>query len=570
MADRVADRRPDLRSQWWRKLRVQAKRDLPWVCHRCGLPITEANGNRPDGWTLDHLSAARLVGTARVDLSQVAPAHKRCNSAHGARVSNATRKAPKRLTLVAPDDGYTAPVNGETRPPRFESAPHPAAVGTYGPDAVVMARQLGDTPRPWQQHALGRILEHDERGNLVWLYVALSTPRASGKSWLMRWLAWWRLHQAGRFGEPQNVLHTGKDIQVCRSVMRPAHVAAKGMGDPYTTTAAAGNIAVRINQLDAWEILSQDAVYGHHAGLGLVDEAWAIKTSVVDDGIEPTMLAKRSPQLVLVSTAHSRSTGMMLNRRKDALDQMAAPVDTLLLEWGSDAADLSWDAIRDASPHMDPDRERVIAAKLRRAQAGMVDPDEPDTDPVTAFKVQYLNQWPTVHHAKPVWLDIAGLEDKQPVPSGVVVCAVESDTAGSFAVATGWKDPEGFVHVRVERVGRNLEKAAQYVSAAHPVAVCMHAATRARKHDWDVPVVTVTQVQAVAATEKLRELVTTKVLRWSGPDLQQQLASAAVSPAPGGIILDQRRSRGSIMAAKAAAWVSWAVTTQVGTPAAIL
>jgi len=36
--------------------------------------------------------------------------------------------------------------------------------------------------------------------------------RQLGKSWLLRELLLWRIHQGDRFGEPQDVLHTGKDL----------------------------------------------------------------------------------------------------------------------------------------------------------------------------------------------------------------------------------------------------------------------------------------------------------------------------------------------------------------------
>ena len=51
--------------------------------------------------------------------------------------------------------------------------------------------------------------------------------RQLGKSWLLRELWLWRIHQGERFGEPQDVLHTGKDVAVCKEVQRPARIWAK-------------------------------------------------------------------------------------------------------------------------------------------------------------------------------------------------------------------------------------------------------------------------------------------------------------------------------------------------------
>ena len=65
-------------------------------------------------------------------------------------------------------------------------------------------------------------------GTLVWPWWIVSTARQVGKSWLLRELLLWRIHQADRFGEPQLVLHTGKDLPVCREVQRPARAWARG------------------------------------------------------------------------------------------------------------------------------------------------------------------------------------------------------------------------------------------------------------------------------------------------------------------------------------------------------
>ena len=60
---------------------------------------------------------------------------------------------------------------------------------------------------------------------LVWLDATVSTALARvGKSVLLSSLALWRIHARERFGEEQTVMHTGRDLSVCREVQRQARV----------------------------------------------------------------------------------------------------------------------------------------------------------------------------------------------------------------------------------------------------------------------------------------------------------------------------------------------------------
>ncbi|MBM6705401.1 HNH endonuclease, partial [Sutterella massiliensis] len=75
------------------------------------------------------------------------------------------------------------------------------------------------TLRWWQRLAITRQLEHDEQGQLVWRVVVESAPRRAGKSVRLRGVALWRLeHGAELFGEPQLVVHTGKDVAIVREI----------------------------------------------------------------------------------------------------------------------------------------------------------------------------------------------------------------------------------------------------------------------------------------------------------------------------------------------------------------
>ena len=285
------------------------------------------------------------------------------------------------------------PVEG--RWPRYMTGPHPRAVGSYGADALVWLADVAGLPlRWWQALVLTRQLEHDDSGRLVWLNMLVSTSRQSGKSTFLRSSSTWRLHQAVLFGEPQTILHTGKDLPICKEVQGPAMRWAKERKYPHRESNGQEEIVEPVSG-SRWLIRSKDGIYGYGGSLVLVDETWGVAPDVIDDGLEPTMLERRSPQLVLASTAHRKATVTFPTRRHTALDQLCDPTQNLLVEWSaprdSDIDDpAGW---RASSPHWSAGRERLLHAKLELIHAGeYMDPDE--DDPVESFLAQYLNVWP--------------------------------------------------------------------------------------------------------------------------------------------------------------------------------
>lgn len=68
----------------WVKLKARAKEEMPWVCYLCGLPIDRwLPVNDVMGWTLDHIKSKQLYPELVHEWSNVAPAHRRCNSSKG-------------------------------------------------------------------------------------------------------------------------------------------------------------------------------------------------------------------------------------------------------------------------------------------------------------------------------------------------------------------------------------------------------------------------------------------------------------------------------------------------------
>ena len=449
-------------------------------------------------------------------------------------------------------------VPAEASWPRFMSAPHPRAVGTLGAEFVAAAEaRTGGVLRWWQRLVAYRLLEVDAAGVLVWASLVLTMARQLGKSWLIRELCLWRLRAAALFGEPQLILHTGKDLNICREVQRPARRWARERGDVFKVREVNGQEEILFVPDDSrWMIRARDAVYGYGATMPVVDEAWKVAAKAVDDGIEPTTAEREQAQLLLVSTAHRAATTLMLGRRAAALSSLSAPDDCLLVEWSAprtvDLGDVSgW---RAASPHWTPKRERLIRAALTRALAGNGDdPDEPD--PIESFRAQWLNQWPA-RSAPPV-----AVRDEALLADGVwEACGGDGDAAGNLvlavedwfghgaaAAAVGeladgrlvvggwefdrWADAFAWVGAWCDmRPGSRLVVGA---SMAGDRSVREVAAT----------VVPMGRQNTAHGLSLLRDLVAAgQVVHDGSPDLARQVARARVTSGPGGLRLGEARS----------------------------
>ena len=382
----------------------------------------------------------------------------------------------------------------------------------------------------------------------------------------MRALAWWRMLQAERFGEQQLVMHTGKDLPVCKEIQRRAWPWAFKAGMRVRQTN--GQEEIETEDGSRWMVRGRGSVYGYDVCLGMVDEAWAVDAAIVDDGLEPAMLDRVQPQLMLTSTAHRRATSLMRERRAAALAQFDDPVDTLMMHWGSvegeDPADPAvWQA---AQPFWSAQKARDLGRHWSRIQAGTQVPDPDEPDPVEAWKAQYLNMWPPP--GAPViapWIApgtvLRVLGDPGDVSGGVG--AIESSKDGRL-----WSAALALQGRAVVTRHTTSDDAIRWLVARGASVLLCHQAVAAQLVNVDLEVVTVTQKDAVAATAILRELVEGELVAIGG-DVAGQFGAVVLAHSDGGARVDATRARGDVDAVKCLSWALWFAQVRMPEVAAI-
>jgi len=563
-----------------------------------GPPVPCTHCRRRQAVTLDHYPPLGMhAHRPDTDCCRLLPSCEECNSRGGQMVANGTWRPnavlaaleaePERQGLDAGDKRWRVewlaelvdvPADGVW--PRLMTVPHPRATGSLGAEFAAWSEaREGRALRWWQRLVAARLLETDKDGRLVWETATLSTARQVGKSWLLRELCLWRMHQGERFGEPQDVLHTGKDLAVCKEIQRPARVWAKGRHDGrYKVREVNGQEEIELlADGSRWMLRAKEAVYGYSVALAVVDEAWKVRAGSVDEGLTPTMAEREQPQLVLVSTAHRKATRLMLEARAVALGALETPSTDLLIEWSApEGAEIDDpDAWRQASPHWTTRRRRLVGKALERARAGEIeDPDEPD--PEQSFRAQWLNQWPRKlaepsGATEPLFADGVWAELAMPVTAtSPLYVALEDDYGLGAAVAAcrrlddGRIEADGWLRGDWDSAIADLEA----LAAATPVRVLLVGASLLDRlpQGWRGKAKPCAGTETRTGLALLRDLAMTgRVLHDETTlELDQALAQATVRESPTGLFL---MAKGPTHLVRALVWALGAAHRPAPAPA---
>lgn len=343
--------------------------------------------------------------------------------------------------------------------PRLLTVPSSKARGSYGPAFLEWASKVGGrTFRWWQQLTATLILAHDVDGRLVHRVVVPTSPRQVGKTYLVCWLAMWRItFGADLFGEPQLVVMISKDLPTAKMTQAPMRRYAREHPDVYEVRESGAECKIlHLPSGSEWVLRSESSGgYGHGVSLAIVDEAWSVKPQTVDLALGPTQMERSSPQMILTSTANDRPTPLMLGRRALALAELDDPdASTYWLEWslppGAPLDDLElW---RSVLPHWHDQRlDEIRRAHQTAVGTRPTDPTQPD--PVQSVATQMGNVWPssveTAHQRGEPVLDLdawrAAEEDHD--PPGPLIVAVEDFYGSGACVSVAGKLDDGRVFV---------------------------------------------------------------------------------------------------------------------------
>jgi hypothetical protein len=516
------------------------------------------------------------------------PACRKCNRSQGVSLKGSrppAERPPEPAGLPVDDSAWNVPwldglrhVPADAVWPRLMSAPHARAVGTYGEAFAAWTLERTGTELRWWQHLVAvRLLEVDAEGLLVWDTAVLTMARQLGKSWLLRELCLWRMHQGDLFGEPQLVLHTGRDLSICKEVQRPARLWAKALPLLYKVREVNGQEEIeRLADGSRWILRAKDSVYGYSASLAGVDEAWKVPPLSIEEGLEPTMLERSQPQLLLISTAHRRATALMVNRRGIALSQLTEPTDSLLVEWSTPRSMALDDPAgwRLASPHWTDRRAKVIANRLQAAKEGNAE-DEDETDPIEAFRAQWLNQWPTLS------LDAANLKGELLVDGDAWRASYGSVEASDGKLWIGLEDYGGagaaVAGVVVQADGRvavdgwlceTWEAAVadvRLLASSHPGYKLLVGASLFNNCPADLHAKRAGTKETRTALPLLRQLVAQRQVVHEPGDLDEQVEPARVTRATDGSLLVLAGQRTDLL--RAAAWCIQAALAPTKLPA---
>jgi hypothetical protein len=425
--------------------------------------------------------------------------------------------------------------------PRLETITPGYVSGTLGDEWIPWIESGGGIAlRPFQRHIINRVLEVDSEGRLVWDEVVISTPRQSGKSWLVRALAIARCNFAEHFGEPQECAYLANNLVSAKRIMRRSWRWAEQNG-LLIRQAMGDERMIWPDGQTMWFLSSLRGVYGASASLALVDECWDVTEDEVLEGVQPIITEREQSQMILLSTANELATGLMINARRKAI---AGTPRTLILEWSADpASDLQDPAVwQAASPHWSERRGRMIAAADSKQR-----------------RYQFLNCWPGPGAEAAHWL--AGWDGLQPSEGPWDGCVggleVSTDRTAYGAAAAVLRGDQS-VDVATFTAG-SLAEAMAWLDGYAPWLVMAGVSLKAEVEMGGMWTTRPAGVrESGLSTPWLSAAVRSRRLRHDHREgVSVEASRSVVTDTEAGPLISARKSRGPIPTIKATAWAAY-------------
>ena len=467
-------------------------KDKP-LCHWCNLR---------DATTADHLIEIDRwpQGEPGINsLDNLVAACKMCNSARGARYGNLKRKnmrepsptininkkqiyAPSSIFIQnsdAPDSAKALFYKGSSdqsglveagslhtyadfmHRPRLESVR--ASSGSLLVDGVCdwSRDHLGVEMMDWQRHVIGGILGYDGNGDLLHRQALVSVARQNGKSTVLEAIVgYWLTVMSGLRGVPQTVITTAHNLSLATELfLKLAPILeAKFSG---VVQWSVGRSEVNFVDGTRWLVraATPTSFHGLTADLCCIDETWAVSADSVSMGLMPTMRTRRSPLMLMTSTAGDQSSLELLRWREKGLQAVDSQLQTPLYFAEYSPPNNGIDPMTEpAWRYANPAIGSTIDIEVLRAEA-----EQPNR---AAFLRSSVNLWIASANG---WLQPGvweALKTGDPMPAGGVLAIEQSQDESRYVGVRAAMNSHGKIQVSTEFVKDTLAECYEAVETA--------------------------------------------------------------------------------------------------------
>lgn len=220
---------------------------------------------------------------------------------------------------------------------------------TLGPEVAKVMRKLGFREvMPWQQYVLDVAYELDDRGLFVYRQITEVVGRQAGKTAKTLGV---QVHRATamarRLRTPQRSLYTAQRHLDARAKLLEEHwpiIEGSGFKRFATPERSTGSEGIAWSNGSHHHIAAPTWKAGHGGSLDLVqtDEAFALQSDEVEQGVRPTMITRRSPHHWILSAAGTHTSTYLRSKIEVGREHTRQGIQkgTAYFEWSADGLDV--------------------------------------------------------------------------------------------------------------------------------------------------------------------------------------------------------------------------------------